>query len=408
MSIYPKKDMEQQALNEPEKQRIHWVDYLRSLNIIATVIFHSFLAYSPVLKNQDLDLVSSFPLVDPITSLRIADLLLILRPLFSMPLMFYLSGLFVWRGIERRGLPGYLQYRFMRLVIPLILAGLIVMPLTYMPMAILGNGGAFPNTAKEIIPIIFSVVYKLGHLWFLWVLFVFDCIALIIYKTMKTWLESKLIFIDNRAVYSVLVIVVLTVYELMADIGGQWGWVRIGLFDIPASRIGLYFVYFLLGVIMGSQALSEDAKQFNVFCILASGRPAINVGVSAFLASASLLYMQFNFQKVAALLGADPAKILCNGLYALSGLLLTISVILIAKKHLASERKWLNLLNMDSYGIYVTHYLFVAWIQYLLVYNAMPGGCKPLLAAVFSILLSWLTSAGIRRSIGYLYNLRAA
>jgi surface polysaccharide O-acyltransferase-like enzyme len=84
-------------------QRVYWIDYLRSLNIIATVIFHSFLAYSSYLKNLDKSFIASFPMLDPNTSLRVADLLLLLRPLFSMPLMFYLSGLFVWRGIKKRG-----------------------------------------------------------------------------------------------------------------------------------------------------------------------------------------------------------------------------------------------------------------------------------------------------------------
>ena len=84
-------------------QRVYWIDYLRSLNIIATVIFHSFLAYSPYLQNLDNSFKASFPMLDPNISLRVADLLLLLRPLFSMPLMFYLSGLFVWRGLIKNG-----------------------------------------------------------------------------------------------------------------------------------------------------------------------------------------------------------------------------------------------------------------------------------------------------------------
>ena len=388
-------------------QRVYWIDYLRSLNIIATVIFHSFLAYSSYLKNLDKSFIASFPMLDPNTSLRVADLLLLLRPLFSMPLMFYLSGLFVWRGIKKKGSIGYLRNRFARLIVPLIIATILIMPLTFAPLAISLNNGILPNSASQIFAILVPNDYQLAHLWFLWVLFAFDCIAIVMHLVGNAKLEVIWMNMTNQTIYAMLTIAVIVTYQLMADIGGEIGWLTIaGPLRFPASQIGLYLIYFFLGVIMGSQVLGDDAKTFNIFCITASNKPSFPIGFSAILMSGCLVYAQINLHQVSDLIGTEMTSILMHSLYSISGMLLVLSVILIAKRHLAQQTKWLDGLNKDAYGIYIIHFLFVAWIQYLLIHIAMPGLYKPILTTIFSIPLSWLVSDVIRKVLSYLYFLK--
>ena len=399
--------MNASTVETTETRRIYWIDYLRSLNIIATVIFHSFLAYSSFLKDLDRSFLASFPMLDPSTTLRVADLLLLLRPLFSMPLMFYLSGLFVWSGIKKRGSIGYLRYRFTRLIIPLIIATILVMPLTFAPMAINLNGGILPNSVSQLLPILLPANYHLAHLWFLWVLFAFDCVAIVLHLLWNTKLEAKWMNMENQTIYAILTIAVVITYQLMADIGGKLGWLTIaGPLTLPASRIGLYLIYFFLGVMMGCQALSGDAKIHNIFCITASNKTSIPIGFSAILTSSCLVYVQINLNQVSDLVGKAVTGILINSLYSISGMLLVISVILIAKRHLVQQAKWLDLLNKDAYGIYIIHFLFVAWIQYLLIGIDIPGLYKPMITAIFSIPLSWLISDVIRKFTNFLYFLK--
>lgn len=377
---------------------------MRSLNIIATVIFHSFLAYSSYLKNLDKSFIASFPMLDPNTSLRVADLLLLLRPLFSMPLMFYLSGLFVLRGIKKRGSIGYLQYRFVRLIVPLIIATIFIMPLTFAPLAISLNNDILPNSASQTFAILLPNDYQLAHLWFLWVLFAFDCIAIAMHLLSNTKIEVILMKMTNKTIYAILTITVIITYQFMADIGGESGWSTIaGPLKIPASVIGLYLIYFFLGVIMGSQALNDDAKTFNIFSITVSNKPTLPIGLSAIITSSCLVYAQFNIHQISDLFGTNVTSSLIHGLYSISGVLLVIYVISLAKKHLTQQTKWLNSLNKDAYGIYIIHFLFVAWIQYLLIHIDIPGLYKPILTTIFSIPLSWLFSDIIRKAINYLY-----
>jgi glucans biosynthesis protein C len=85
------------------QNRLYWIDYLRSINILGTIFFHAFLAYSPVIQSLDYSYLANFPFIDPNTTLEYVDLILLLRPMFSMQLMFFISGLFAWRSLQKGG-----------------------------------------------------------------------------------------------------------------------------------------------------------------------------------------------------------------------------------------------------------------------------------------------------------------
>ena len=54
-------------------------------------------------------------------------------------------------------------------------------------------------------------------------------------------------------------------------------------------------------------------------------------------------------------------------------------------------------LSENAYGIYIVHYVFVTWLQYLLLENGLLPQMKGM--AVFSgtLILSWMSVAAIRR-----------
>jgi len=53
--------------------------------------------------------------------------------LFFMSLMFFLSGLFVWGSLERKGRSRYLRDRLLRLGVPFLAVAALVAPLAYYP-----------------------------------------------------------------------------------------------------------------------------------------------------------------------------------------------------------------------------------------------------------------------------------
>jgi surface polysaccharide O-acyltransferase-like enzyme len=54
-------------------------------------------------------------------------------------------------------------------------------------------------------------------------------------------------------------------------------------------------------------------------------------------------------------------------------------------------------LSDNSYGIYIVHYVFVTWLQFLLLENGLSPMIKGMVVFSGTLLLSWVSVAAIRR-----------
>jgi len=61
------------------------------------------------------------------------DFLVGFNDIFFMSLMFFLSGLFVWQSLQRKGAAHFLRDRALRLGLPLVVAAAVVAPIAYYP-----------------------------------------------------------------------------------------------------------------------------------------------------------------------------------------------------------------------------------------------------------------------------------
>ncbi len=59
---------------------------------------------------------------------------------FFMSLMFFLSGLFVWSSLQRKGNANFVRDRLRRLGIPFLFAAAIIAPIAYYPSYLLTTG----------------------------------------------------------------------------------------------------------------------------------------------------------------------------------------------------------------------------------------------------------------------------
>ena len=53
-------------------------------------------------------------------------------------------------------------------------------------------------------------------------------------------------------------------------------------------------------------------------------------------------------------------------------------------------------LSENSYGIYIVHYVFITWLQYLLLGSGLAPLVKGILVFVGTLILSWVLVASIR------------
>jgi peptidoglycan/LPS O-acetylase OafA/YrhL len=121
------------------RPRASWaLDNLRAVVILLVLSFHSVLAYLNFLPASRLPFDSphhlwrAFPIVDRERWFGF-DLFCAWQDVFLMSLFFFLSGLFVWQSLERKGVRTFLHDRIVRLGVPFAFVVALLMPLANYP-----------------------------------------------------------------------------------------------------------------------------------------------------------------------------------------------------------------------------------------------------------------------------------
>jgi fucose 4-O-acetylase-like acetyltransferase len=108
------------------------------------------------------------------------DCIILATDSFFMAMFFFLSGLFVWPGLSRKGPLDYLRDRLIRLGLPFVICAFTLIPLAYYAIALRQTPdlsfSAFWWKTVTMGP------WPSGPLWFLWVLFAFDIVASILHQ----------------------------------------------------------------------------------------------------------------------------------------------------------------------------------------------------------------------------------
>src|SRR6185295_3798170 len=153
---------------------------LRGFAIVLVLAFHAFIGF---LTNQP-DATPHFDkppfgwLANPIVSNERwigFDLFCAWQYVYLMHLMFFLSGVFVWSSLRRKGAKHYLYDRLLRLGAPFVLGVYLFMPLVYYPVyritAVDPGWSAFWTHWLNL------PFWPSGPLWFLWFLFSLNAVA---------------------------------------------------------------------------------------------------------------------------------------------------------------------------------------------------------------------------------------
>lgn len=142
-------------------ERIHYLDNLRALAMLAGVFFHAGLAYAPSMH-------AHWPAADPRGQSTWIDAAVWFPHLFRMPLFFVTAGFFAAMLVKKRGIGGMCKNRLKRILLPLLLFG----PLLVICMGLLTREAA--STVRHPGPVLaylkqhdIQMPPTLGHLWFL-------------------------------------------------------------------------------------------------------------------------------------------------------------------------------------------------------------------------------------------------
>lgn len=360
-------------------------DYLRAFAVVLVLYHHSALPYTTFAFINLENPIATAGLVVNEQRWPGFDLIVAFNETFLMSLLFFVSGMFVWQSLARKGARKYLRDRLTRLGLPFVIGVPLLIPLAYYPAQlqvglITGTNSSYGAFWLEMIRSGFGTA---GHLWFLWLLLVFDCLAILLYRIaprLGRLIEkgSTIILGSSVAFFGVLLAISIAVYPPLALIFGPLKWIGIGPFHVQAGRILLYLVYFLAGTVIGVYGI--DRSVFRTGGALAKSW-------WGWFAAGLMSYMVFVIMVVIVTandrtLISEIAFVLCCGaiMFGITGFFLRF-----AKRHVGIFDR----LSENSYGIYVVHYVFVTWLQYLLLEPSIAPSVKGMVVFLGTLILSW-------------------
>ena len=334
------------------------------------------------------------------------DLVVLFNDSFFMAFMFLISGLFVHGSLTRRGAgaAGFLRSRAWRLGVPFLFSIFVMIPIAYyasflryhLPGTTDFNFFHFWWHTITIGP------WPSGPSWFLWVLLAFDIIAAAIWLVAPRILRmfGLLIFtLRDRPMTAFVVFLVVSVvsYLPMHLAVGDGAWFEPGHYPFPiqTSRILLYPAYFFTGVGIGVVSLKAGILAENGEI---AKRGPVWLAFAILLYGAILLLVYAHHNWIADF--ASPAlwwKTAYGLAFAMFSAAMAFTVLTTSLRLAHSSLRLLDALQPSAYGIFLLHYIFIIWLQYVVFDPAFPAGIKAAIVFVDSLGGSWALTVLLRK-----------
>jgi glucans biosynthesis protein C len=374
---------------------------LRGYAIIIVVAFHSCIAYianqpatSPAFDAPPYAWQAN-PIVDPDRFLGF-DLFCALQFLYMMQLMFFLSGLFVWPSLRRKGPGQFLWDRFLRLGVPFLLGVYLLMPLAYYPVyRITATDPSWSQYFAHLYALPFTPT---GPLWFLSFAFALNIVCAAIYwlapRTGETVARLSAKAADHPVGFCLALAAVSGLaYIPVASVTTPWQWVTFGPIAFQSGFASQYIIYFLTGVVIGALPLDRGMLRADGPLTRRWGRWTVGA-LAAFVVW--IVPTALNFKGPGETLpGLQTAADFGLVLYAAAACLALAAIFL---RFAAVRRPIFEGVAENAYGIYLFHYFFILWAQYAMLHLSLPGLVKGVVVFGVTLVLSWLVSVAVCRT----------
>ena len=374
------------------------IGYLRAFITLLVLAHHAAIAYHPFAPAPPANLVAqpriwqAFPVVDSQRSTLFA-LLVGFNDTFFMALMFFVSGLFVWKSLLRKGSGSFLRDRVLRLGLPFIASAALVAPLAYYPTYLQTGARGFAGFRQQWLAL---GNWPAGPAWFVWVLLAFDAIAAALFLLAPKWGDTVGRLASNAdrrpiAFFGIVVAVSAAAYIPLELIFNAFLWSAWGPFTFQTSRGLHYLAYFLLGAGVGAFGLDRGllsaggklARRWIPWSVATVVTFAVSAGVAIGAMTTHL--------------GSRGWEIAADSFFVLSCAVSSFAFLSLFVRFAKTRNRIWDSLGQNAYGMYLIHYAFVSWLQYGLLKLQAPALAKGSLVLLGAILLSWGSTAALRR-----------
>jgi len=364
------------------------INNLRFFVVLLVVLHHAILAYNTYLFYTDVylvaDVIPVFNMINPVidsSKFRVFDIIVGINDQFFMSLLFFVSGLFVWGSLKRKGLKTFAFARLNRLGIPLLVGVFVIIPIAYYPAVIQHSiiQGTQAVGFLEYYVSLLQIGLLSGPFWFIFVLIIFNLIVSLIFRYGRNFIEdfvekSKVVFQNPFYFFIVILVSSIALYGTMTLFFDESAWVGKGVINFQTARILHYFLYFIMGVFVGIVGINQSffaIKKHITYWLLWT---VSGVGIFFLLRlSEDIDFLLISFLSATFTIG-------------LTGLFFNYF-----------NKKMIYNISVYSFGIYIYHYMFSSWLQLLLFDTDINGGIKGLIVFVLTLSLSLLVALSISR-----------
>jgi hypothetical protein len=364
---------------------------LRGAFILVLLGFHSALAYIAFVKAPSAGFDQppfdwrAFPIVD---SHRFSgfDILCAWQDVYLMALMFFLSGVFAWPSLTRKGSGRFLADRLLRLGPPFVFGVVVVVPIALYPAYRVT--AVAPSLAGYLHSYLALPFLPNGPMWFLWLLFAVTLAP----PALQRFAPRAVAFLARLSACAAtrpgryflgLTLATALAYVPLALAFTPWNWTDHGPLSFQLSRPLVYAVYYLAGFGVGVHGrelglLDPDG---------ALGRDWKVWGLRAF--GSLLLWMGLTGWSLNQSPGAPLAlQIAADLSYALAGTCSFYFLMALCTRFGATPARWLDGLSTNAMGIYVIHYAPLVWLQFALMDVRIPAVMKAVIVFGGALLFS--------------------
>jgi len=332
------------------------------------------------------------------------DLVVLFNDSFFMACMFLISGLFVYGSLARRGAVDFVRERAWRLGIPYLVSVFVLMPIAYYPSFLRYH---LPGTTDfNFFHFWWRTLtvgpWPSGPAWFLWVLLALDTVAAAMFALAPHLVKAfglQIFSLRARpwAAFIAFMAFSVAVYAPMRLAFGDSSWLEPDGFPLPVqtSRILLYAGYFLVGVGIGVVSLRDG--------IFSEGGELVRRW-PIWLAFALLLYVAILLMVYGRhnwIADFDSPPLFWQAAYgvafALFSAAMAFTVLTVSRRLSSASMRLLDAMRPQAYGIFLTHYIFIIWLQYAVYDYSWPAIIKFTVVFLGTLSLSWAVTLMLQR-----------
>ena len=358
------------------KNRIHWMDNLRTIIIFLVALYHVGGVYE--FGGQ----WGWFWIVDDPDTITWAGILNTVFDTFMMPTLFFISGYLATASLNNKTRWEFLKGKFKRLIVPWVIAVFTVIPLYKVIFLYSRNlpqehWSTYFHFSKESIT-------SQNWLWFLPVLFAFNIVYMLLSKTNLKMPKTSL------SLVTIVSFLIGMAYSMI--IGGFVGirsWTKTPLIDFETERILMHFLIFFLGSLYYSRDVFAEKPQSNTLYTVASSVAWLPITVHIFARLYPFLYPESY--------AVTPLYRLIWWLsFHLSTLCLVYVMIESFWRYLDKSGGIWRELHRNSFGVYIIHVILIGVFGTLLLNVNLPALAKYPLLIISTYLVSNLVVSAYR------------